>query len=276
MLFNYKFKPVFMEKLYYVTHKGKKRDFHGHLHTHAVNAHEIIYVDYGEVNLLVGKKEIKVNPGECIFIRGGIRHSFIGESKGPFDFLNIAFHGKAPLSLFGKCLPVNRKCLELLNKLKEESVQDMPYCREIISSVLTELIVRFLRQVELSIPNKLPESFNPKSSKSDYVYRALAIITNKYSKALSLSSVSRAAGIGKSRLHKLLKIETGENFTAILHKQRITSAKHLLNDGTFSLESIANAVGYQSSSFFFKIFKRATGMTPKAYLLSLGEPTEFE
>jgi AraC-like DNA-binding protein len=271
---DYIVKQTLVKKIFLVTHKGKKRGFFHALHTHGPTYHEIIYVDYGKLNLLMDDRKIILNPGECILIRGGTKHSFAGESGAPFDYLNIEFAGNVPQSLFGKSMPVNRKCLELLEKLKQESVNEMPYCREAIACHLTDLIINLFRQINVSIPSKLPETANRHRYQLEYVNRVLAIIANEYSKPLNLGQLSRAAGIGKSRLCKLLKIETGENFSTVLHKQRVAAAKHLLSEGSFSIEHIANSVGYSNSSFFFRIFKRITGMTPKEYSQSLGEPVE--
>lgn len=271
---DYNVKQEFVEKIYYVKHTGKKRGFFHRLHSHGSRTNEIIYVDYGKMNLLIARSEMTINPGECVIIPGGTAHSFVGEQGAPFDYLNIMFVGEIPKSLLGHSIPVNRKCLELMGKLKQESVQEMPYCREAIACYLTELIINLLRQINVSIPNKLPEPANLHRYQSEYVNRVLSIITNEYSKPLNLEQLSRSAGIGKSRLCKLLKIETGENFSTILHKQRIAAAKHLLSEDSFSIENISNAVGYSNSSFFFRIFKRITGMTPKEYSQSLGEPVE--
>ena len=271
---SYKIKPVLVQEIEYVTHKGKKRDYPGQLHFHGPRYHEMIYADYGKINVILDGTEIPIHPGECIFIRGGSTHSFTGEAGAPFDYLNITFFGKPPLSLFGKSIPVNRRCLEFLERLKQESIQQMPYCREIIGASITELIAYLLRQIEVSVPNKLPESANLRRYQSEVVNRAMKVIAEEYSKPLTLRHLSQAAGIGASRLRILIKIQTGENFSTILHKQRITAAKHLISEGTFSLQEISNAVGYSYTAFFFKIFKRLTGMTPKAYSQSLGEPTE--
>jgi AraC-like DNA-binding protein len=274
MQLNYIIEPVFVEEVCYVVHKGKKRDFSGTMHAHGPKYHEIIYLDYGKINVALDGSDIHVHPGECILIHGGSKHSFTGESGAPFDYLNITFRGTPPLSLFSRSIPVNRRCLEILERLKQESLLEMPYCREVIASSLTELVAHLLRQVEVSIPDKLPESANLRRYQSEVVNRAMKVIADRYSKPLNLRHLSQAAGIGESRLRKLLKIETGETFSTILHKQRITAAKHLLSEGAFSLEEISNAVGYQYPAFFFKIFKRLTGMTPKAYSQSLGDPTE--
>lgn len=273
---SYKVKPVLVKEIYYVTHKGKKKGFQPSLHTHGVTYHEIIYADYGNMNVILDGANITVKPGECLFIRGGSEHSLASESGATFDYLNVTFGGKVPKSIFGKSIPVNRRCLELLESLKQESIQEMPYYREIIASCLTELLVYLLRQIEVSVPNKLPGSASLSRYQSEVVNRAMKVIANEYSKPLTLKHLSQSVGIGESRLRSLIKIETGENFSTILHKQRITVAKHFLSEGIFSVEDISNAVGYEYTAFFFKIFKRITGMTPKNYASSLGDPTERE
>ena len=103
----------------------------------------------------------------------------------------------------------------------------------------------------------------------------MTIIANKYASPLDMKQLSRSVGISESYLCALIKRETGESFTKILQKQRVSAAKHLLRESVHSFEEISSAVGYDSVSFFFKIFKRITGMTPKAYSNSLGEPTEL-
>ena len=273
----YKVKPVLVKEMWCIAHKGKSRGFSYRLGVHFPNEHEIIYVDYGRVVLRLNGTELYINPGECIFIPGGAAHSFFGDKGAPFDYLNIMFSGKLPESLFGRTLTMNMRCIELMEKLKQESCHEAPYFQEIMTSVLTELISRLLRQVELSIPEKFPEfTTNHQRHCSDIVNRALKIIADEYSKPLNIRQLSRAAGIGGSRLRQLFKIETGENFTTILHKQRMVAAKHLINEKSFSLEEISSAVGYRYPSFFFKIFKRITGMTPKEFSRSLGEPTVKE
>lgn len=276
MKIDYKFKPVLVERIIYVTHKGKRRGHCGNLHIHRPEFCEIIYADYGKINIYLEGRRIIVGSGECIFIPGGAKHSLAGAAGAPFDFLNIAFFGKVPPSLFGKSIPVNRKCIDLLERMKSESIQAMPYSNDVIACCLTEFIVYLLRQIEFSIPKKLMEPLKRQNYQSEMVNRAIKVIEGEYSKPLNLKQISRALGISGPYLCSLIRKETGETFSAILHRQRVTAAKHLLSESIFSIEEISNAVGYSSLSFFFKIFKRLTGMTPKAYAQSLGEPTVKE
>ncbi len=276
MRVDYNVEPIWITKIINVTHKGKRRNFTGGLHTHNPDVYEIIYVDYGMIKLTNEGAETIVNPGECIFIPPGLEHFLCGKDGVSFDYLNIMFKGKVPASLLCRNIPVNRRCLELMECLKQESINEMPYYREAVFGIMTELFAHLLRQVEFSVPPKLPESFTHHRYQSEIVNRAMAFIAERYSKALNLKDLSKALGVSESHLRAIIKKETGENFSTILHKQRIAAAKHLLSEGAFSVKTVSNAVGYPYTSFFFKIFKRLTGMTPNAYSKSLGEPAEKE
>ena len=276
MRIDYIVEPVWINKVIDVTHKGKRCNFTGSPHTHRPDIYEIIYIDYGALNLTFQGAELVAKPGECIFIPPELEHSLCGRDGASFDYLNIMFKGKIPESLLLRSLPVNRRCLELMEYLKQESLQAMPYYGETVFGILTELIARFLRQVEYSVPSQLPESSTRHRYQSEIVNRAMAYIAERYSKELNLKDLSKALSVSESHLRAIIKKETGENFSTLLHKQRISAAKHLLSEGTFSVENISNAVGYPYTSFFFKIFKRLTGMTPKGYSQSLGEPAEKE
>ena len=274
MQLKYNVKTSLVKRIIYVSHKGKKRDSQIPFHSHYSCDHEMVYVDYGKVHLRIGGRTIIVNSGECVFIPGGAWHSFAGEEGTHFDYLNIMFTGKLPDSLFRRCLPVNRNCLGLLERLKQESIQNIPYYKEIIACHLTELIIHLLRQITRALPDKPLDPIYLQHYRSETVNKAMSVIANSYSSPLTLKQLGKAVGISESHLRAIIKKETGKNFSLILHEHRVAAAKHLLLDSKFPIQGIANAVGYSSQSFFFKIFKRLTEMTPKAYALSLGEPTE--
>ena len=172
----YRFKPVLVKKIIFVTHKGKKRGHQGALHIHKPSVCEIIYVDYGKLNIFLECKRIIVNCGECIIIPGGSEHSLTGVEDAPFDYLNIVFIGKVPQPLFRKNIPVNRKCLDLLERMKLEALQAMPHSGEVVACCLTEFIIYLLRQIEFSIPEKLFEPQKRHNYQSEIVNRAIKII----------------------------------------------------------------------------------------------------
>lgn len=274
MKLDYTFETPLVRRIYYVTHKGKGRNFQTEVHSHDVGCYEIIYVDYGTVNLMIDDKAYTLDPGHSIIVPGGKEHWFSGDSGVPFDFLNILFEGEVSEDLVAVNLPGTKRTRELLEQLKRESEEALPHFREATGCLLVQLIISFIRHKDLPIPHKLPESATHRNYRSESVKRALAIIEREYASPLGMDELSQSVGVSKSYLRALLKSETGESFSALLQKQRVSAAKHLLRESDHSLSEIAAAVGYQSLPFFFKVFKRWTEMTPMAYSRSLGEPTE--
>ena len=82
---------------------------------------------------------------------------------------------------------------------------------------------------------------------------------------LSLDSVSSLLHLNASYLSSIFKRYTGINFIDYITNLRISAAKELLVDPFKSVSEIASMVGYDSSSYFCRAFKKNTGFTPTEY-----------
>jgi signal transduction histidine kinase len=66
------------------------------------------------------------------------------------------------------------------------------------------------------------------------------------------------------RLTRLIKTHAGRGFSDLLNRARIDRAKELLDHGRSALE-VSIEVGFADPSYFTKVFRRLTGMTPSTY-----------
>ena len=61
----------------------------------------------------------------------------------------------------------------------------------------------------------------------------------------------------------------GRNFKSLLNERRVHEASKRLEDkehyGSFTIQAIAEEVGYKSSNSFIQSFKKVVGMTPAVY-----------
>ena len=64
---------------------------------------------------------------------------------------------------------------------------------------------------------------------------------------------------------RFFKQNFDKNFIVYLSELRVEKAKELLSDVTINIKEIGQRVGYRDSSYFTKVFKRVTGMTPSEY-----------
>jgi transcriptional regulator GlxA family with amidase domain len=55
-----------------------------------------------------------------------------------------------------------------------------------------------------------------------------------------------------------------------VHALRLEEAKQMLEAGDFSIEAIANEVGYEDAGFFSRLFRRKVNLTPAQYRRRFG------
>jgi AraC-like DNA-binding protein/ligand-binding sensor protein len=90
-------------------------------------------------------------------------------------------------------------------------------------------------------------------------------IDRNYSNKITLDDVAGHVYISPSYLSKLIKMLTGKSFRHLVNMARISEAMRLLTDTDKSLAEIAFLTGYEDHSYFTKVFKRHTKMTPVMY-----------
>jgi transcriptional regulator GlxA family with amidase domain len=80
-----------------------------------------------------------------------------------------------------------------------------------------------------------------------------------------LGPVVAHAAIPERTLKRRFKMATGMTLIDYLQNLRVEAAKRLLESGQTPVEEISVAVGYGDPSFFRRLFKRRTGLTPGQY-----------
>lgn len=92
-----------------------------------------------------------------------------------------------------------------------------------------------------------------------------AFLVNHYKQKISLQDIADHVGISPYHLDRLFKQETSETPRTYLEKIRIDKATHLLKSTSHTNLEICYEVGFQSSSNFYKSFRRLTNCSPSEY-----------
>lgn len=106
---------------------------------------------------------------------------------------------------------------------------------------------------------------------SPYVNRTISYINRHYFMDISLSDAANELNIGSTYLSKLFKDETGIGFSEYLSNLRIEKAKLLLLDEKCEIKDIPAKCGFNSYDYFFKAFKKITGITPKKFIENINK-----
>lgn len=86
-----------------------------------------------------------------------------------------------------------------------------------------------------------------------------------YSETLSMQTVAHAMNYSESHFCRLFKQCFKMTFSVYLNEYRIEQAKQLLVSTNSNIKEISLRSGYQDTSYFIRVFKRSTGMTPADY-----------
>lgn len=112
----------------------------------------------------------------------------------------------------------------------------------------------------------LPPPFRVRIAHADAVVRSCEqLLQRRFREHGVLASVVAMAKIPERTLKRRFKQATGTTLIDYLQNLRIEEAKRLLEQGEMPVDEISFAVGYEDASFFRRIFKRRTSLTPREY-----------
>ncbi len=97
------------------------------------------------------------------------------------------------------------------------------------------------------------------------VQKAVSYIHEHLDQTLSIRALSRGAGVSKSVLYKKFHACFQCTVSQYIHLKRVERAAELLKAGAMSVEEIGRKLGFTSTSYFSKIFKKHMGMSPLNY-----------
>ena len=102
---------------------------------------------------------------------------------------------------------------------------------------------------------------------SSFAQNILIYINENYNKKITLKLLSEHFHISPNYVSRVLKKHMGFTYMQLVHEKRLTVAAQLLTHSSLSVTSIANEIGYENVSFFYKKFYQKYHCTPKEYKL---------
>ncbi len=97
------------------------------------------------------------------------------------------------------------------------------------------------------------------------VLEAVRYIRHHFREDVALADVARHIDMSPSWLTKHFNQECGMSIPQYLLSVRMERAQRLFLETNMLVFEVANAVGFDNPRYFVSVFKKATGLTPKAY-----------
>lgn len=234
--------------------------------------HQFIITSKGEGTLCIGSKHYRLLPGTAVYMPPNVGYSFnrigdewntwwvVFDGEGVISMLqSLGFHGFTICDLDGKSRQhgegserIYRIIRRIFNVLSFDELFGGYYA----SAGLYELMIEFCRQSQL-IPSELYSGSR--------ISRAIVLINNNCCAKLTMDDLCRVADLSETHLCRLFKSYFGMRPIEYINRRRVIYAKEMIKNSQHSIEAVSLKLGFESVSYFGKLFKRYEGVSPSEY-----------
>ena len=128
---------------------------------------------------------------------------------------------------------------------------------------LFSLLSRFYGLCDELFPRLL---YTAAPSLSPRIQLAVDHLRARYREPLSVEELARVAGMSVSHFYSCFRQEVGLPPIAYKHRIAVMAAEQLLTaNPDLSVEEVSGMTGFESSTYFRRIFKQHTGLSPRQY-----------
>ena len=164
-------------------------------------------------------------------------------------------------------------CLEILTGLMEVLKENGLAVTEILGSY-ESMIKHLLRDDDagrlLEWMNDLSQNAVRQTmisqNRKTPIQQVLEYLDTHFGEPLSLKTLALEFGFSQVYLGQLFRRESGEKFNDYLNKKRIEKACLLLRGKNVKANAIALELGYSDPAYFYKLFKKFTGLSVSCYV----------
>ena len=258
--------------------KGKMLPCHWH------QAVEISILLSGTLDYIVNGISYPMAPGDCIFVNSNQMHRtrsrlhtektlvfglvfdlpLFGSSSEVLlyrQYLNPILHSPVPAAVLPADSETGAKIGTSLQQLRQLSKND--YFFELDSF---SLLLRIWKEILLVLnPRENEHAGTPRLRHADEVKEMLFFIKSHYQEKITIDDLIVQTNLNRSECFRSFKSFTGMPPTEFINEYRLTQAAGLLGQTELSMTEVAASCGFNSSSYFGKLFQKRYGMTPLKY-----------
>lgn len=148
--------------------------------------------------------------------------------------------------------------IQELCTISEQEIGHELHLVEMVCKIWRHLLARISQEktAYLSVGNKVQEK---------RVKEILSYIHTHFSKHISIDDLSRYAAISRTECFRSFQAVLGKSPVEYLTEYRLSMASAMLANSEKTLADISYSCGFNSPSYFGKLFRQQRGMTPKQY-----------
>ncbi|WP_208591793.1 AraC family transcriptional regulator [Gracilibacillus suaedae] len=221
----------------------------------------------GKGAIRIGNEIYPLTKGDAFFVKIPSDHCYyLPEESTYWDFIYMTVYGKEAIRHFqylsekyGHILQLPdhsrpiKHILRVLQKIEATGINHGYEASGYAYSFLMECSQYF--EHEQLQEDQLPVAIS----------KAVSFMENNYAEDISLDDIVAASGLSKYHFTRLFSASINQTPVRYLTKVRIQHALDLLQNNEKTIDEIAQEVGFSSSNYFSKVFKKLLNETPSEY-----------
>lgn len=273
---------LFEETLDGITIDRVIRDYEYTMPTkHLHDEYEIYYLVEGERFYFIGQHTYHIKKGSLVFINRNEIHKTGVASDSYHDRILVEFKEEPFASFFNQFGDLNlRDFFEKHSGVYEVNSNEQAYIENLfieiqseihhkhpgyrlnVMSKLSQIILYGIRYVD---SHKIAPPTSSSLAKHQKVDQIADYITANCSEPISLENIADKYFLNKCYLSRIFKEVTGFTVNEYINIHRVEKAQKLLTDTSLSITEIANICGYDSITYFEKVFRTYRETSPLKY-----------
>jgi AraC-like DNA-binding protein len=237
---------------------------------------ELTYIVKGNGYRIVGNSYEPFNDGDLVLLGSNLPHTWSGKADGDVnsDAIVIQFSSEfiLPFLELNESLLIKNMLDSSLRGINFEP--DEQLVTKIIEITETNGVERILKlisildilskkQIKLIAPNTF---HNVVSKKSEVrINKVCLFIQNNFQNKIYLKEVADLIYLTESNFCKFFKKATGKTYSDYVNEIRINEASRLLIQSDKTINQISFECGFETLSYFNRVFLNKKGITPSVY-----------
>jgi AraC-like DNA-binding protein len=246
---------------------------------------EVVLAVEGDTLVICGETEYLLHPGEAIFVNSNVLHKlkraqknapcrinsllFMPEFVSSFPQSIIQQRYIAPLV---RCTTMSEVMLRLDVPWQKEAIRHYEAAFEAFTSdrygyeirVQVELMQMLLILLE-NLQDRVCDTDLVQNKDSARIKQMLGFIHAHYAEPLTVSQIAAASAISESECYRCFRKVLDTSPIDYLLLYRIRAAAGLLSGSDMSVSDICFATGFNSPSYFAKVFRQELLVSPRSY-----------
>jgi AraC-like DNA-binding protein len=247
---------------------------------HIHDEFELILIQKGTGKLYVGNHMSNFRDGDLFLFSPGLPHCFYNSGEHEMDnkdsqavvilfrkdFLGVDFYDRTEGKALGKLIQKSDYGVQFLSYSNQliERIQALNQKKNLeklatLLFILNELAAKKSLKLLTNNQNSIIAG-NLSDSKS--INRVIQYVVENFQDDISFSQAAALASMQKAAFCRFFKRKTKKTFTEFVNEVRITHAQKLLSETDLTVGEIAFGCGYKNLSYFNRLFKQYTQLTP--------------